>query len=58
LHESTTTVANLPPPVSTTQASNFASCTAGVVDTDAKFVTGVNDTGGKFDTGVNNTIGK
>ncbi len=34
------------PVVSTTLAANFASGTAGVVDTWGKFDTGVNDTGG------------
>ncbi len=34
------------PPVSTTPAANFATGTAGVVDTCRKFATGVNDTGG------------
>jgi hypothetical protein len=31
-----------------TPAANFATSTAGVVDTSGKFVTSVNDTGGKF----------
>jgi hypothetical protein len=33
------------PPVSTTLEANFATDTAGVVDTGGKFATGVNDTG-------------
>jgi hypothetical protein len=37
---STTLVANLPP-VSKTPVANFASVSAGVVDTDCKFATGV-----------------
>jgi hypothetical protein len=39
-------VANLPP-VSTTQAANFATSFASVVDTSGKFATGVSDTSGK-----------
>jgi hypothetical protein len=50
-------VTNLPP-VSTTPATNFATSTAGVVDTAGKFATGVKDTGGKFAAGVNVTSGK
>jgi hypothetical protein len=46
------------PPVSTTPTANFATSTAGVVDTSAKFATGVNFTGGKFATGVDDTGGK
>jgi hypothetical protein len=38
--------------ISTTPAANFATSSAGVVDT------GVNDTGGKFATGVNNNCRK
>jgi hypothetical protein len=66
-----TPVANLPPvpPVSTTPAANFATGTAGIVDTGGKFATTVNDTGGKFAarcrrhrwpiaTGINDTGGK
>jgi hypothetical protein len=45
-------VANLPP-VSTTPAANFATSSAGVVDTGGKFATSVNDTGSKIATGVN-----
>jgi hypothetical protein len=41
------------PPVSTTPAANFATGTAGVVDTGGKFATGVNGTCGKFAAGVN-----
>jgi hypothetical protein len=41
---STTPVANLPQ-LSTTMAANFATSTAGVVDTGGKFATDVNDTG-------------
>ncbi len=41
------TEANLPP-VSTTQAANFATIFASVVDTGGKFVTGVNDARGKL----------
>jgi hypothetical protein len=44
--------------VSTTPVANFATSSAGVVDTDGKFATGVNDTGGKFATDVNDTGGK
>jgi hypothetical protein len=33
--------------------ANFATSSAGVVDTGGKFATGVNDTSGKFSTGVN-----
>jgi hypothetical protein len=40
------------PPVSMTLAENFATGTAGVVDTDGKFATGVNDSGGKFTAGI------
>jgi hypothetical protein len=43
------------PLVSTT---NFATSTAGVVDTGGKFATGVNDTGGNFAAGDNDTVGK
>jgi hypothetical protein len=39
-------------------AANFATDTAGVVDTGDKFATGVNDTDGKFAANVNNTGGK
>ncbi len=35
------------PPVSTTPAVNFATSSAGVVDTDGKFSIGVNNAGGK-----------
>jgi hypothetical protein len=35
------------PPVSKTQAANFATSFASVVDTGGKFATGVNDTGDK-----------
>jgi hypothetical protein len=42
----TTTPAAKLPLVSTTQAENFATGTAGVVDTGGKFATGVNNTGG------------
>jgi hypothetical protein len=35
------------PLVSTTPGANFATRTAGVVDTGGKFATSVNDTGGK-----------
>ncbi len=44
--------------VSTTLAANFATSSAGVVDTGGKFANDVNDTGGKFATGVNDTGGK
>jgi hypothetical protein len=37
--------------MSTTPKANFATGTAGVVDTGGKFATSVNDTGGKFATG-------
>jgi hypothetical protein len=46
------------PPVSTTPVANFATSSAGVVNTGGKFVTGVNDTGGKFVTNVNSAGGK
>jgi hypothetical protein len=36
------------PPVSTTPAANFATSTAGVVDTIGKFVDDVNNTGDKL----------
>jgi hypothetical protein len=36
------------PPVSTTPMANFATSTAGVVDTGGKFATGVNITDGKL----------
>ncbi len=36
------------PPVSTTPATNFATSSAGVVDTGGKFFTSVNNTGGKL----------
>jgi len=42
------------PSVSMTPAVNFATGTAGVVDTGGKFSTGINDTGCKFDTLVAN----
>jgi hypothetical protein len=38
--------------------ANFATSSAGVVDTGGKFATSVNDTSGKFATGVNDTSGK
>jgi hypothetical protein len=38
--------------------ANFATSSAGVVDTGGKFTSGVNDTSGKFATCVNNTSGK
>jgi hypothetical protein len=38
-------------------AANFATCTAGVVDTGGKHVTSVNDTGGKFTSAVKDTGG-
>jgi hypothetical protein len=52
--------------VSTTQAANFATSFASVVDTSGKFATGVNDTSGRrcqghrwqFATSINNTSGK
>jgi hypothetical protein len=50
-------VANLPPE-STTPAANFATSTAGVVDTGGKFTASVYDTGSKFSAGVNATGGK
>ncbi len=50
-------MANLPP-VPMTPAANFATSTAGVVETAGKFATGVKDTGGKFVASVNNTGGK
>jgi hypothetical protein len=40
------------PPLSTTPTANFATSSAGVVDTGGKFATGVSDTGGKFSIGV------
>jgi hypothetical protein len=46
------------PPVSTTPAANFATSSAGVVDTGGKFATSVNSTSGKFATGINDTGGK
>ncbi len=46
------------PPVPKTPAANFATSSAGVVDTGGKFATRVNDTGGKFATAVNSTGGK
>jgi hypothetical protein len=58
-----TPVANLPL-VITTPAANFATSSAGIVDTGtpaANFATssaGVVDTGGRFATGVNYTSGK
>ncbi len=53
---STTQVANLPS--LTTPSANFATGTAGVVDTGGKFGTGVNNTGGKFATVIYDTSGK
>jgi hypothetical protein len=44
--------------VSTTPSENFATSTAGVVDTGGKFATGVKDTGGNFAAGDNDTVGK
>jgi hypothetical protein len=44
---STTPAANLPP-VSMTPAANFATGTAGAVDTGSKFAIGVNNTSGEF----------
>ncbi len=41
-----------------TPAANFATGTAGVVDTGDKFATGFNVTGGEFAPGVNDTGGK
>ncbi len=41
------------PPVSTTPAANFATGTAGVVDTGGKFATGVYGTCGEFAASVN-----
>jgi hypothetical protein len=38
-----------------TQAANFTTSFASVVDTGGKFATGVNNTSGKFAAGVNNT---
>jgi hypothetical protein len=35
------------PPISTTPVANFATSSAGVLDTGGKFATGANDTGGK-----------
>jgi hypothetical protein len=43
--------------VSTTLVANFATSSAGVVDTGGKFSTAVNDAGGKFATGVNDAGG-
>ncbi len=40
-----------------TRAANFATGTAGVVDTGGKFAISVNDTGGKFAAGVDDTGG-
>jgi hypothetical protein len=44
-------VANLPPML-TTPLANFATGTAGVVDTSGKFAVGVNEPSSKFATGV------
>ncbi len=52
-----TPMANLPP-VSTTLAANFATSTAGIVDTGGKFSNGVNHTGRKFAASVNDIGGK
>jgi hypothetical protein len=41
------------PPISTTPAANFATSSAGVVDTSGKFTTG-----DKFAAGVNDALGK
>jgi hypothetical protein len=38
--------------------ANFATGTAGVIDTGGKFANSVNDTGSKFATGVNDTRSK
>ncbi len=46
------------PPVSSTLAANFATCSPCVVGTGGKFATGVNDTGGKFAAGGNDAGGK
>jgi hypothetical protein len=46
------------PTVSTTTAANFATGTAGVVDTGSKLVASVDDTSSKFTANVNNTDGK
>jgi hypothetical protein len=56
--QGTVSPAAILPPVSTTMAANFATSSAGVVDTGGKFATGVNDTGSKFATGVNDAGGK
>jgi hypothetical protein len=40
-----------------TPVANFATGTAGVIDTGGKFCTSVNDTGGKFATGDKDTGG-
>jgi hypothetical protein len=47
-------MANLPP-VSMTPAANFATETAGVVDSGGQFATDINNTGSKFVTSVNDT---
>jgi hypothetical protein len=52
-----TPVANLPL-VITTPAANFATSSAGVVDTGGKFATGVNYTSGKFAPSVDDACGK
>ncbi len=44
--------------MSTTLAANFATSSAGAVETGGKFATGVNDAGGKFSTFVNDVNGK
>ncbi len=46
------------PLVSTTPAANFATGTAGVVDTGGKFATGVNDTGGTVPLRVTRPLSK
>jgi hypothetical protein len=46
------------PRVSTTPVTNFATNTAGVLDTSGEFGTGVNNTGKKFAACVNDTGGK
>ncbi len=50
-------ISNLPP-VSMALAANFATSTAGVVNTGSTFSTSVNDIDGKIATGVNDTVGK
>jgi hypothetical protein len=41
-----------------TRVANFATGTAGFVDTGGQFATNTNDAVGKFASGVNNVVGK